>query len=55
MAPGSLLRTGARLRVTYDGTDVMQVREERYSKGTIGLWTEDDTVIDFANLEVGVP
>ncbi len=51
----SLVRTGARLSVTYDGAEVMRVREERYSGGTIGLWTEDDTVIDFAKLEVGVP
>ncbi len=51
----SLERTGARLRVSYDGAVVLEAREERYSKGIVGLWTEDDTVVDFANLQVGVP
>ncbi len=51
----ALMRVGARLKVMYDGTEVMQAREERFSRGIIGLWTEDDTLVDFANLEVGVP
>jgi hypothetical protein len=48
-------RERERIVVTYDGNEVMQVRDERYSKGTVGLWTEDDTVADFAQLEIGVP
>ena len=48
-------RVGARLSVTYDGAVVLNAREERYARGIMGLWTEDDTVVDFANLQVGVP
>lgn len=48
-------RTGHRLTVLYDGREVLEARDERYEKGTIGLWTEDDTVVDFADLAVGVP
>ena len=60
LAPGgwhtlALEHIGARLRVTYDGAEVLQAREERYARGIVGLWTEDDTVVDFANLQVGVP
>jgi hypothetical protein len=48
-------RAGDRLAVLYDGREVMRARDERYRKGTIGLWTENDSVVDFADLEVGVP
>jgi hypothetical protein len=48
-------REGHRLTVFYDGREVMRVRDERYRKGTFGLWTENDSVVDFADLEVGVP
>ena len=48
-------REGMRIAVSYDGRDVMRVRDDRYSSGTVGLWTEDDTVADFAQLEIGVP
>jgi len=51
----AIQRQGSVLRVSYDGTERMMVRDERYWKGTIGLWTEDDTVVDFADLSVGVP
>jgi hypothetical protein len=51
----ALRRAGHRLSVQYDGREILNVRDERYAKGTIGLWTEDDTVADFADLEVGVP
>ena len=59
-APGTwhtlgIQRTGHRLTVLYDGKDVLHVRDERYRKGTFGLWSEDDTVVDFADVEVGVP
>jgi hypothetical protein len=50
-----LRREGHRLTVSYDGHEVMRARDERYRKGTIGLWTENDSVVDFADLEVGVP
>jgi hypothetical protein len=38
------------IRVSYDGRSVMEVRDDRYSKGTVGVWTEDDTLVDFADL-----
>jgi hypothetical protein len=38
------------IRVSYDGQSVMEVRDDRYSKGTVGVWTEDDTLVDFADL-----
>ncbi|MBI4365005.1 MAG: hypothetical protein HY568_06215 [Candidatus Latescibacteria bacterium] len=46
----SLSRRKSVLRVSFDGTERMMVRDERYSRGTVGLWTEDDTVVDFADL-----
>ena len=46
----SVVRRGTRLRVSYDGAERMSVRDELYSKGTVGVWTEDDTVVDFAEL-----
>lgn len=51
----ALRREGHRLSVFYDGREVMRARNERYRKGTIGLWTENDSVVDFADLEIGVP
>lgn len=51
----AIRRAGYRLTVLYDGREVMRARDERYRKGTIGLWTENDSVVDFADLEVGVP
>ncbi len=44
----SITRRRSVLRATYDGREVMMVRDERFSKGTLGLWTEDDTIVDFA-------
>lgn len=38
------------IQVSYDGQSVMQVRDDRYTKGTVGVWTEDDTLVDFADL-----
>ena len=40
--------------VTYDGTERMRFRDERYSKGTVGFWTEDDAVVEFADLKVAM-
>jgi hypothetical protein len=28
------------------------MRDERYAGGSVGLWTEDDTVVDFEQLAV---
>jgi hypothetical protein len=38
------------LTVLYDGKEVMTVRDDRYRRGTVGVWTEDDTLVDFAGL-----
>ena len=42
------------LRVLYDGQEVLTVRDDRFSKGTVGVWTEDDTLVDFADLTATV-
>lgn len=51
----AIRREGHRLTVLYDGKEAMRVRDERYRKGSVGLWTENDSVVDFADLAVGVP
>lgn len=38
------------LKVVYDGKDAMEVRDDRFSRGTVGVWSGDDTVVDFADL-----
>ena len=55
LAPGSwhtieVARRRSVLHVSYDGREVMAVRDDRFWKGTVGVWTEDDTVADFADL-----
>jgi hypothetical protein len=45
-------RHGEIMEVRYDGELKMKFRDDRFSKGTLGLWTEDDTVADFADLAV---
>ena len=40
--------------VTYDGTERMRFRDERFRKGTVGFWTEDDAVVEFADLKVAM-
>lgn len=45
-------RVGATMDVSYDGKPRFRLRDERYQEGTIGLWTEDDTIADFADLTV---
>ncbi|HET9950661.1 MAG TPA: hypothetical protein VFS09_02585 [Candidatus Eisenbacteria bacterium] len=45
-------REGIRISVLYDGKEMMALREERFASGTVGLWTEDDTVADFADLTI---
>jgi hypothetical protein len=42
------------LRASYDGKEVMAVRDDRFSRGTVGVWTEDDTLADFADLTATV-
>jgi hypothetical protein len=54
-APGSwhtiaIQRRGMVLHALYDGKEVMRVRDDRYSKGNVGVWAEDDTLVDFAEL-----
>ena len=48
----SLRKEGSVLAVTYDGASVLRIRDERFSEGTVGLWTEDDTVVDFSDFTV---
>jgi hypothetical protein len=40
--------------VSYDGAECLRFRDERYKKGTVGFWTEDDAVVDFADLKVAM-
>jgi hypothetical protein len=55
LEPGSwhtiaISRRRSVLRAFYDGQEVMVVRDDRFSKGSVGIWTENDTVADFAGL-----
>ena len=45
-------REGIHTTVLYDGKEAMALRDERFRSGTVGLWTEDDTVADFADLTI---
>jgi hypothetical protein len=45
-------RNGNNTTVFYDGKELMALRDERFHIGTVGLWTEDDTVADFEDLTV---
>lgn len=45
-------RIGSVMEVRYDGEVKMRLRDERFGSGNVGLWTEDDTVADFADLTV---
>ena len=45
-------KQGSVLEVTYDGTSMFRMRDERFSEGNVGLWTEDDTIVDFSDLIV---
>jgi|GEM_PF-2509580 len=45
-----VVRRKSVLHVSYDGKEVMMVRDDRFSKGNVGVWTEDDSVVDFADL-----
>lgn len=54
-APGTwhtiaVVRRKSSLRAFYDGKELMSVRDDRFSKGTVGVWTEDDALVDFADL-----
>ena len=48
----SVERKGSIMTVSYDGTERLRMRDERYTSGSVGLWTEDDTVVDFDQLAV---
>jgi len=43
-------RVGSVMEIRYDGALLMKLRDERFERGNIGLWTEDDTVADFTDL-----
>jgi len=45
-------KQGSVLNVTYDGASIFMIRDERFSEGNVGLWTEDDTIVDFSDLVV---
>ena len=45
-------RDGSLLIVSYDGVERIRVRDERFREGAVGLWTEDDTLVEFRDLEV---
>ena len=45
-------KQGSMLEVTYDGASVLRLRDERFSEGNVGLWTEDDTIVDFSDFTV---
>ncbi len=54
-APGTwhtlaIERRGTVLHASYDGNVLLTVRDDRFSKGNIGVWSEDDTLVDFADL-----
>ncbi len=46
----AVARRRSLLRVLYDGKELMAVRDDRFSRGTVGVWSGDDTVVDFADL-----
>ena len=45
-------KQGSVLEVRYDGASILKMRDERFSEGNVGLWTEDDTIVDFADFVV---
>jgi len=45
-------RDGSVLVVSCDGVERIRTRDERFREGAVGLWTEDDTVVEFKDLEV---
>jgi hypothetical protein len=46
----SVSREGSILTASYDGMEVIRIRDERFSKGSVGLWAEYDTRADYADL-----
>ena len=45
-------REGTWITVAYDGKEAMKLRDERFERGAVGLWTENDSVVDFADLKL---
>jgi len=48
----AVTREGIWITATYDGREALKLRDERFNSGTVGLWTEDDSVVDFADLKL---
>jgi hypothetical protein len=48
----SVSRKGSVLTASYDGVELIDIRDERFSKGCVGVWTETDTVAEFVDLSV---
>ena len=40
--------------VSYDGVERLRLRDERFKRGTVGFWSEDDAVVEFADLKVAM-
>jgi len=47
-------RVGSVIIARYDGEERIRIRDERFTFGSVGLWTEDDTVVDFAGLSLSM-
>ena len=50
----SVVKKRSEMVVSYDGKECLRFRDERFKKGTVGFWTEDDAVVDFADLKVAM-
>ncbi len=47
-------RVGYTMIVRFDGEEKFRIRDERFTNGCAGLWTEDDTVVDFEGLKISM-
>jgi hypothetical protein len=47
-------RVGFTMIVRLDGEEKFRIRDERFTNGSAGLWTEDDTIVDFEQLKVSM-
>lgn len=45
-------RSGNTMIVRFDGEERFRIRDERFAGGCAGLWTEDDTIVEFDQLKV---
>lgn len=46
---------GDHIRVIYDGTPVIELRDTAFTTGRIGLWTKSDAVTYFDDLQLRIP